>query len=330
MNTGKKQFMEIESSNLTMDFNPSRGVSWIDYNNDGLVDLFVCNENDVPNLLYLNKGLGIFEKITEAGDLMDKNYGTMSASWGDINNDGLPDLFLANAGYFKEQPNQLFINEGEGRFSVMNGPWEDDGGCSYSSSFADFDNDGDLDLIVTNGYCQGETKNFLYLNDGKGNFTRDYSSIKDLDTPCSYGVAWGDITQNGFPDLVIATCQSVSGSEIQSNQVWLNQGNENNWIKFSLTGTISNRDAIGAQIRIKSIIDGNCVWQTRWIQTQSGYCSQNSLKVHFGIKNGVKVETVTILWPSGIVQTLHDLPCNKTYNILEESAAQTGSGLAPK
>ncbi|HMQ06163.1 MAG TPA: CRTAC1 family protein [Saprospiraceae bacterium] len=318
LNTCKGEMTEMLTSILSLEETPSRGVTWIDYNNDGLPDLFICNENKAANALYKNLGQGVFIKIEKAGDLFMQDAGTMSASWGDVNNDGFPDLFLANSGYFKEESNQLFINNGDGTFQQQKGPWDADLGCSYSSSFADYDNDGDLDLVVTNGYCHGDIVNFLYLNDGNGHFVKDTLSQIDLKTECSYGVAWGDLDNNGFQDLVIATCQNINSSALLPNQIWLNEGNNNHWIKAKLTGVLSNRDAVGAKIRIRAQINNRPVWQTRWIQAQSGYCSQNSFVVHFGLLDAQIVDSVIVHWPSGVVQIMIDQPVNTILEIQED------------
>src|SRR6185503_8191321 len=122
------------------------------------------------------------------------------------------------------------INDGSGNFSeVTNGDLVTDGGCSFSSSFEDYDNDGDIDIAVSNGFCDGTIQNFLYQNDGEGNFTRDLNSITDLNTPCSYGCAWGDANNDGFPDLVFATCNNNSLPD-PVDLYYLNSGNGNHWI----------------------------------------------------------------------------------------------------
>ena len=110
----------------------------------------------------------------------------MSASWGDIDHDGDPDLFVANAGYYQEMNNQLFINEGDGTFTeITSGDAVTDGGCSYGSAFADVDNDGDLDLLVANGFCNNNLEDRLYVNDGTGSFTYAPDALPDMPERCS-------------------------------------------------------------------------------------------------------------------------------------------------
>ena len=308
---------------LTNETNNSRSSTWIDYDNDADIDLFVCNEKQTKNDLFRNDGNGIFTKITSAGDLLLDTSSSMSASWGDINHDGWMDVFICNTGFYVSQPNRLFINNGNGTFTKKAGIFEDDNGCSYSSSFADYDNDGDLDLFVSNGFCKGVIQNFLYLNDGDGNFTRDVSSITDLQTPCSFGTAWGDINNDGFQDLVIANCKNSSQTPFSHNTVWLNDGNGNKWIKVKLKGTASNIFGIGARIYTSALISGKRVNQIRDITSVTGYCSQNSLIAHFGLKNAAIVDTLIVYWPSGITQILTQMPVNEMTTIVEPIINQT-------
>jgi hypothetical protein len=238
----------------------------------------------------------------------------MSASWGDVDNDGDFDVVVANAGYFQTQNNQLFLNS-NGNFTEMtSGQLVTDGGCSYGSAFGDVDNDGDLDLAVANGYCNGAIVNFLYLNDGAGNFTR--ATTETLNTPCSFGLAFGDYDNDGFLDLAIATCKNATASPQPNNLLYRNNGNDNNWLKIKLEGVVSNRAAIGAKVRIKTTAG----WQLRYISAQSGYNGQNSLVAHFGLGGANSVDSVTIEWPSGIRQHLTQVAANQQLFVVEEDA----------
>lgn len=319
----------VDAGDATDDQAPSRGVSWIDYDNDGDLDIFVCNEENMPNALYRNNGDGTFTRILEAGDLFALDRGSMSASWGDINNDGRPDLFIANAGYFQPQANQMFINNGDGTFTAHSGPWDTDGGCSYSSSFADYDCDGDLDLVVTNGFCGGQIVNFLYLNDGQGNFTKDETSIPDLNTPCSFGAAWGDLNHDGYPDLVIATCRNTAQSPLPVNLLWRNDGNGNNWLKVRTIGVYSNAGGVGARLRLKTVINGQAVRQMRDISAQTGYCSQNSLTAHFGLGDAEQADSLIIEWPSGMIQYFTDVAAGQTLIAIEETPSSLKDAADP-
>lgn len=325
LNDGSGKLNLLQQHALTVDADHSRGVSFVDFDNDGDTDLFICNENQTRNTLFKNNGDGTYSKVSAAGDLFAKTGSTMSASWGDINNDGLLDLLITNAGFFTSQDNLIYINKGDGTFEYQTGVVESDLSCSYSSSFADYDNDGDLDLVVTNGYCNGSLKNFLYLNDGNGVFSRDTLSITDLATPCSFGVAWSDLDNNGFQDLVIATCKNTSASALPNNLVYRNVGNGNHWLKLNLKGVQSNADAIGARIVATAVINGDTVNQTRIISSQTGYAGQNSLTVHFGMANAAKADTVRIYWPSGLIQEMIDINVNQTITVTETGSSAAGS-----
>lgn len=327
-NNGDGSFTRITTGIAVTDASTSRGVTWADYDNDGDPDLYVTNESGEANNLYRNDD-GVFVKVT-AGPLVNDNRSTMSASWGDVDNDGDLDVFTANSGYFSQQDNQLFINDGSGNFTeITTGDAVTDGGCSFGSSFADYDNDGDLDLAVSNGFCNGTIKNFLYLNDGHGVFNRDQGSITDLVTPCSYGLAWGDGNHDGFQDLMIATCRNSGTGTSPDDLYYQNNGNGNHWLKLSLQGTTSNRSAIGARVKVKAIINGNATWQMREITTQSGHCGQNSLVVHFGLGDATMADSVWVQFPAGYDTVLLNVAAGQQLDIVESSVTGLNDDIEP-
>lgn len=294
----------------------SRAVNWVDVNGDGKLDLFVTNEDPSPNELYLNTGTKPFFQKDDQPLWQNLVKGSMSASWGDVDNDGDLDLFLANAAYFKEVNNQLLINDGKGHFTpIKTGDLVEDGGCSYGSAFADYDNDGDLDLLVANGFCKENLQDWLYENDGKGHFTRTTNILQDMPNLCSFGVAWGDVNNDGFLDLAIANCQNGKNDPQPFNTFYLNNGNGLHWLQIKLKGTRSNRSAIGAKI---SILTGKGQWQMREISTQSGYCGQNSLIAHFGLGKHNRVKKVLVEWPSGQKSSLQRVKANQRIEIVEK------------
>ncbi len=319
-NDGTGVFNSIDTGQVVNEADLSRNVDWLDIDNDGDQDLLVSNEANQANDLYLNGGLGYFEKQTGTA-LVTASKSSMSFSAGDIDNDGDLDLFFANAGYFQEQDNQLYRNE--------NGVFEEDdvsilgmdGGCSYSSTFGDYDNDGDLDLFVSNGFCNSNLENYLYENDGTGNFQKVTDALPDLSAVCSYGAAWGDLNNDGFLDLVMANCKNSSSTAQQNNDVYINNGNQNNWIQINLIGSVSNRSAIGAKISLTAIIDGEEVTQLRTISAQTGYSSQNSLRAHFGLGDAAVISEINVQWPSGIETTQSEIDANQTITIEEQTTA---------
>ena len=306
-NNGELSFMPQEQSILVNKNEPSRNVQWIDFDQDNDQDLFITNESNKANNLYLNDGNGSFIQV-ENSLLTQSNKGSMSSSWSDIDNDGDLDLFIANAGYLQQQNNQLFINQGNGVFEEVNsGDLVSDGGCSYGSAFADIDNDGDEDLIVANGYCNANLRDYLYINDGEGNFTRDESSLAALPNTCSFGCAWGDYDKDGFLDLAIAQCKNSTSSPQPVNTLFRNNGNANHWIQVILEGVQSNRSAIGATLKAKATINGAAIWQMRHITSQSGYCGQNSMIAHFGLGDAIQLDSLIVEWPSGATSHLSNI-----------------------
>lgn len=308
------KFERITDHLLVQDAKPSRGAVWVDVNNDNIPDLFVANEENAANDLFIGKGKGTFEKM-ESGSLTAPGKSSMTASWGDIDNDGDLDLFVGNAGYYAAQQNQLFLNEGTTFKEITQGPLVETADCAYGSAFADYDNDGDLDLLVTHGYCREGLPNALYENLGDGKFHEVSELLTANEAVCSYGVAWGDLDNNGFLDLVVANCQNSPNDAQPPNSVLLNTGNANHWLKIRLEGESTNRSAIGARVKIKAIIAGKAVWQLRELGTQSGYAGQNSLVVHFGLGDAVQAGQVVIRWPDGQEQIMENIAADQQLTI---------------
>jgi hypothetical protein len=323
-NEGNGVFTRISEGAGLDEADFSRCVNWVDYDNDGDSDLFVTNEGNQPNDLYRNEGGGQFTKIIQ-GPLVQSQRGSMSASWGDVDNDGDLDVFVANSGNFQPQSNQLFLNQGNGQFAeatTTHTTFGSDGGCSFGSAFGDVDNDGDLDLAVANGFCSGAIVNFIYLNDGSGHFSR--VAEDDLQTPCSFGLAFSDYDDDGFLDLAVSTCKNATASPQPNNILLHNNGNANRWLKVRLEGALSNRSAIGARLLLKTTAG----WQYREVTAQSGYNGQNSLVAHFGLGAIEVADSLVVEWPSGSRSRLGPLNANQTLYLLEEMPSNTAAPLA--
>ncbi|MFK7776456.1 MAG: FG-GAP-like repeat-containing protein [Saprospiraceae bacterium] len=308
-NLGDGNFEEITTGPMVEDAHASRSVDWIDYDNDGDSDLFVTNESNQKNDLYQNDGSGNFTKIIDL-IFLNSNKNSTGSSWADIDNDGDFDLFIAN---YQGQENQLFFNNGDGTFTETSGePIVLEQGWSFGTSFADADNDGDLDLFICNAFGSTQ-KNSFYINNGDGTFYKDVSSSPSAQTGWTFGCAWGDYNNDGFLDLVLANCKDDN----QINGLFENDGNDNNWFKLSCEGSQINRSAIGTIVKAKVTINGESIWQTRRIVGQSGYNCQNSLTVHFGLGEATMIDSLIINWGVGNEQVFENVEVNNFCTLKE-------------
>jgi len=303
-NNGDGTFVKVTTGSIVTDAAYSRGANWIDYDDDGDIDMFVANERNQANQLYQNRLMEdqqpVFERIL-TGPLVTDNSSSWSGSWGDFDNDGDEDLFVTN-GWPRGQNDFLYLNNGGGDFApVTTGPVVTDAAFSASGGWGDYDNDGDLDLFVTTAYSGSPTVNRLYRNQlvesGSPTFERILQGDIVTDAGDSYGLAWEDYNNDGFLDMFVARTQN----ENQDNVLYRNDAtNGNHWLKVRCTGTTSNRSGIGTRIRIVASINGLPVHQMRTITGQTGYCGQ-SLTTHFGLGNAVAVDSLEVFWPSGTV-----------------------------
>lgn len=291
---------------------------WFDANNDGITDVFVTYDWGF-SALYMQDADGNFRDATFESGLC-KLGNAMGVAVGDVNNDGAYDLYITNTG-----SNYLFINDGSGIFTENSAERNvaDFEGNAWGTSFADFNNDTLLDLALTNGQVRGgqwefDERDRVYIQNQDGTFKKIDIDFRTLFTPDikdnaaldSYTpTATGDLNRDGVPDA--AFFQSHTGSLY----VLYGKPNNNDWITFSLRGTESNRDAVGARVNLTT----NGATQTRTVTAGSSYLSQNSRRLHFGLGENKEayVDSVTILWPSGRTQTLTELEINTQHNITE-------------
>lgn len=308
-NANNGAFVKDMTNLISTEANQSIGPSWADYDGDGFQDLFVPNGNGYKNSLFHNEGNGNFSKTTTI--ISNEGGQSVGSCWGDIDNDGDLDLFVANSNGLG---NFMYLNEGNGNFSrVTKGTVVTGKVAAHGCSFADIDNDGDLDLYITND------RNFrrLYINDGTGNFNANENEIITFNIGNSFGHAWSDFDHDGDLDLAIAT---HSG---QPNILFTNNGNPNKWIEIKLVGTVSNTSSIGADIFVLS----NGVTQMREVNSQSGFGGQSSLIQHFGLGDAGSITTITIKWPSGEIQTLSNVSCNQILTVTEPLATKISGGV---
>lgn len=285
--------------------------TWNDIDNDGDLDLYITRTTDYnTNLLFENKS-GALELRTN-GPLLDVPVNSRGASWGDFDNDGDDDLFVANA----RNDNALFENKGEGTFEKKsNSVISNDGKNSTGSCWADFNNDGYLDLYVANGSRHdGLQTNNLYMNNGDGTFSDVQQLPFTENADAANGVACGDYNNDGFVDIFV-----VSGGDEFSNKLYRNEGNDNNWLIARVNKADSARPVIGTKMRAKAEIDGEEVWQYRTISSNTGLRGQSSFEVEFGLGNATIIDSLAITFPQGGKQVLTNVEPNQYITITQES-----------
>ncbi|MBS1515642.1 MAG: VCBS repeat-containing protein [Bacteroidetes bacterium] len=319
-NLGAGNFQKIDTGLVVNEVDSSRGAAWIDIDNDKDVDLFICNENHNINSVFRNDGNGNFTKITNTA-LTQIQGEWWSASWGDYDNDGWLDVFTSNWG----GKNALYKNNGNWNFTtVTNDTIVNDAGKNAITGWGDYDNDGDLDMFVTQSYGSSALNNMLYKNmkmeSGTASFQRISAGDLTNNNGWTYGFAWGDYDRDG--DLDIFCANTFNENDI--NALYRNDNNNGNkWLEIKCEGVTTNRSAIGSKIRVKAVINGQSVWQVREIDGQNGYCSQ-TLEQHFGLGNATVIDSLKIEWQSGAVSVFTNVAVNKFYKAIEGQSSLVG------
>ncbi len=197
-----QSFKKIPITDFSRQQNNSNSTSWGDFDNDGDLDLFITNgESDQDNEFYINEGYGSFRAVSN--NLTSKKYPSFSSAWGDYDNDGWLDLYVANADYKNSagERNFLFKNNGDGTFErIQNNSLVGSKDPSYGCAWADYDNDGWLDLYVVNAYG---FRNRLYKNNGDGSFTEITDDPVVADSKHEISCSWSDYDNDGDVDLFV-------------------------------------------------------------------------------------------------------------------------------
>lgn len=313
-NTGNGVFEDVTKAMGINDMDGrAMGVGSVDYDDDGFQDIYVANDHTLNYLWHNDGGKGFTDKGTMSGTAFSQageSTVSMSVDFADYNGDGLMDIFLSDDKYCS-----LYENLGNGVFTDKSYP----SGIAmpagqfvgWSSSFIDYDNDGDVDIYKVNGalkHLYGQ-EDQLFENVGDGKFVdvsteRGEYFAKEL---VGRGSCFGDYDNDGDIDGYIVNLNS-HGAFLRNNK-----GNQNNWITLNLFGTTSNHDGIGARIRVTS---GGKV-QTEQRKSTTGYLSQNEPRVHFGLAKNEMVEKIEIRWPSGKTQTLENVKPNQILTVTE-------------
>ena len=234
-NNGDGTFTRISTGPLVTDIGSSLGCIWGDYDNDGHIDLFVTGGRGLGNglqrnRLYHNNGNGTFTRMT-TGSICTDTGNCGACAWGDYDNDGFLDLFVGNT---SGGPNFLYHNNGDGTFiRITNSVVATTNTASFGCAWGDYDNDGYLDLFVSNyGDGNGVPKNnFLYHNNGDGTFMQITNGSPVNDLGLADGCAWADYDNDGFLDLFVSQHNPLLG-----NFLYHNDGNTNAWLEVKLVG----------------------------------------------------------------------------------------------
>ncbi|HEY0427824.1 MAG TPA: CRTAC1 family protein [Pyrinomonadaceae bacterium] len=350
-NLGNGKFEEV-SKQMGIDTNRwALALGSADLNEDGFADLFIANDYGVSELFFNDGGKRFVEVGEQTGVGFAPKSG-MNASFGDVLNQGRFAIYVSNISeegillqgnnLWMPRPNTsgdaLKFDNQAGNFGVERGGW------SWGAQFGDLNNDGNLDLFLTNGYISAEkTTNYWYdyskitvgnnsiindaanwaamkgrslagfqqkkvwINDGAGKFNDVAQSVGVTETFDGRAVAVADLWNRGVLDVIVA--HQNAPVLIYKNTV----APDNNWIDFDLEGAASNKSAIGT--RVKVFWNGQA--QAQEIHGGIGFCSENQRRLHFGLGKNAKIEKVEIRWASGKIQVIENPELNKVNKIKE-------------
>ncbi len=290
----------------------SMGAIFFDYDNDGDQDLYQTLDGEKGNLLFRNDG-GYFTNVTSESNTGYKGQG-MGVDVADLDNNGLTDIYFTNL-----HKNVLYLQNSPGIFTENTIESLKDRGMSWGTNFFDSNNNSLLDLYVANdGHYPVNNEYFcnkLIRNQGNLQFSMS-DQVDDLQNMyASYGSATSDFNNDGLIDLFVCNVGE------DGNQIFQNIQDQKNFLSINLEGTISNRQAIGAKVCL--FAQGQS-W-TKELIVGSGYCSQNSSRIHFGLNDIEQIDSLVIHWPSGKYQSITEVEINSIINILESNEVESSA-----
>lgn len=322
-NNGDGTFTEVAQKIGLGSKGKGLGLAIADFDRDGKIDIAVANDS-MPEFLFHNRGNGLFEEVGLAAEIAvdgdGRTYAGMGVDFQDFDNDGLPDLVITN---LANQKYALYRNNGDGSFTydtyisgiakmtLLHSGW--------GIHFLDYDNNGLKDLLITQGhdldtvelnYPQLHYKEPMLLARNVGRGFVDVSAQSGAVFQQSWvgrGMAVGDLDNDGRVDAVV----TVNG---EAPHILRNvTPTKNHWLIFNLIGHKSNRDGIGAEIKV------NTRHGTQWltVSTSGSYLSSSDKRAHFGLGRDTTVEAIEIRWPSGIVQRMNQIAGDQILRVEE-------------
>jgi hypothetical protein len=325
-NNGNGTFSDIsEKAGLSKSLGKGMGIAIADYDNDGRMDIFVANDK-TPNFLYRNEGQGIFKEVAMQAGVFANENGAMVSGMGcdfkDYNNDGLPDIFYT---VLIKESFTLFLNQGKGLFQDATFPSTlgviSSRHSGWSAKFLDLDNDGWKDLVIAGSHvidnielyepeARYKEPCFYYRNLGNGKF-QDLSKEMGPDfqvVGAFRGLASGDFDNDGSLEVVV--------SRLNDAPVLFKKkgGSANHWLLVQLRGTRSNRDGIGAKLKLTTAA-GRSLFEH--VTTANGIYSASDKRVHFGLATETKIASLEIYWPSGIFQKMENIRADQLLIVTE-------------
>ena len=352
-NNGDNTFTDIGAVAGVDDTGLGLGVAWGDYDNDGYLDIYLTNGNSGVNKLYQNNGNSTFLDVSVTAGVNDASKG-QSVAWGDYDSDGDLDIFRPN----NASADQLYRNNGDGTFTdVASSANVNDAGQNSGVSWADYDNDGDLDLYVT----RVNVASFLYRNNGNNTFTNVASSAGVTSGGDSRGIAWGDYDNDGDLDLYVNN--DNGGNHLYQNDgssvfvdVISSVGGQDSGNSFGASWADYDQDGDLDLYVTNGVTGANRLFQNsgnsnRWLQVtlqgvlssrdgigakvtvvmganrqrqnvdgNAGYHSQGTLPIEFGFGATTNIDSLIVQWPSGIVWDTTNVATNQALTLYEPAS----------